>query len=86
MSGVLLDTHVVHWWSAEPERVSKPARRALESMARIAPGVRTLTAAQGAIPIELLLDDTKWQRASDLDNRGRRPDAARPSAPKARSA
>jgi PIN domain nuclease of toxin-antitoxin system len=31
MSGVLLDTHVVHWWSAEPERVSKPARRALES-------------------------------------------------------
>ncbi len=29
--GVLLDTHVVHWWSSEPERVSKPARTALES-------------------------------------------------------
>jgi PIN domain nuclease of toxin-antitoxin system len=28
--GVLLDTHVVHWWSAEPKRVSKGARRALE--------------------------------------------------------
>jgi PIN domain nuclease of toxin-antitoxin system len=28
---VLLDTHVVHWWSAEPERVSKPARAALEA-------------------------------------------------------
>lgn len=26
---VLLDTHVVHWWSAEPQRVSKPAREAL---------------------------------------------------------
>lgn len=30
MSAVILDTHVVHWWSAEPERVSKPAREALE--------------------------------------------------------
>lgn len=30
MAAVLLDTHVVHWWSAEPERVSKPARKALE--------------------------------------------------------
>lgn len=30
MSAVLLDTHVVHWWSAEPERVSSPASRALE--------------------------------------------------------
>ncbi len=27
---VLLDTHVVHWWSAEPDRVSKRARTALE--------------------------------------------------------
>ena len=30
MSAILLDTHVVHWWSAEPKRVSAPARRALE--------------------------------------------------------
>jgi len=29
MAAVLLDTHVVHWWSAEPKRVSKPARNAL---------------------------------------------------------
>jgi PIN domain nuclease of toxin-antitoxin system len=30
MSAVLLDTHVVHWWSAEPKRVSASARKALE--------------------------------------------------------
>lgn len=30
MPAVLLDTHVVHWWSAEPDRVSAPARAALE--------------------------------------------------------
>ena len=30
MSAILLDTHVVHWWSAEPKRVSAPARKALE--------------------------------------------------------
>lgn len=30
MTAVLLDTHVVHWWSAEPKRVSKLARNALE--------------------------------------------------------
>lgn len=30
MGAVLLDTHVVHWWSAEPKRVSSPARKTLE--------------------------------------------------------
>jgi PIN domain nuclease of toxin-antitoxin system len=30
MAGVVLDTHVLHWWSAEPQRVSAPAREALE--------------------------------------------------------
>lgn len=30
MSTVLLDTHVIHWWSAEPQRVSAPARAALD--------------------------------------------------------
>jgi PIN domain nuclease of toxin-antitoxin system len=30
VSAVLLDTHVVHWWSAEPNRVSAPARTVLE--------------------------------------------------------
>lgn len=30
MGAVLLDTHVVHWWSAEPKRVSPAARKALE--------------------------------------------------------
>jgi PIN domain nuclease of toxin-antitoxin system len=30
VSAVVLDTHIVHWWSAEPERVSAAARAALE--------------------------------------------------------
>jgi PIN domain nuclease of toxin-antitoxin system len=30
VAALLLDTHVVHWWSAEPKRVSAPARKALE--------------------------------------------------------
>jgi PIN domain nuclease of toxin-antitoxin system len=30
VSTILLDTHVVHWWSAEPKRVSSRARKALE--------------------------------------------------------
>ena len=31
MSAVLLDTHAVHWWSAEPKRVSARAQKALEA-------------------------------------------------------
>jgi PIN domain nuclease of toxin-antitoxin system len=31
VSAVLLDTHVVHWWSAEPDRISRSARRVLKS-------------------------------------------------------
>jgi PIN domain nuclease of toxin-antitoxin system len=31
VAAILLDTHVVHWWSAEPERVSAKARKALEA-------------------------------------------------------
>jgi PIN domain nuclease of toxin-antitoxin system len=30
LGSILLDTHVIHWWSAEPQRVSRPAREALE--------------------------------------------------------
>jgi PIN domain nuclease of toxin-antitoxin system len=30
MSALLLDTHVVHWWSAEPDRVSRSARSAMK--------------------------------------------------------
>jgi len=29
MGALLLDTHVIHWWSAEPHRVSATARHAL---------------------------------------------------------
>jgi len=29
MTGVLLDTHVVQWWSAEPGRLSRRAARAI---------------------------------------------------------
>lgn len=31
MSTLLLDTHVVHWWSAEPDRISRPAGQALKA-------------------------------------------------------
>ena len=31
MSTVILDTHVVHWWSAEPERISEAAGKAIGS-------------------------------------------------------
>jgi len=31
VAAVLLDTHVVHWWSAEPKRVSARARKVLEA-------------------------------------------------------
>lgn len=31
MSTVLLDSHVLHWWSAEPERVSRRAAETIES-------------------------------------------------------
>ncbi|HLB20862.1 MAG TPA: PIN domain-containing protein [Solirubrobacteraceae bacterium] len=30
MGAVLLDTHVVHWLSAEPQRISAPARETLD--------------------------------------------------------
>jgi PIN domain nuclease of toxin-antitoxin system len=33
---VLLDTHVVHWWSAEPERVSHAATAALSEADELA--------------------------------------------------
>lgn len=36
MSALLVDTHVLHWWSAEPERVSAAARTALEEADEIA--------------------------------------------------
>ena len=36
MSALLLDTHVVHWWSAEPERLSRPASAAIESADELA--------------------------------------------------
>ncbi len=33
---ILLDTHVVHWWSAEPERVSRAATQALNEADQLA--------------------------------------------------
>jgi len=33
---VLVDTHVLHWWSAEPERVSRRATRAMEEADELA--------------------------------------------------
>lgn len=36
MTAVLLDSHVVHWWSAEPERVSRAASTALRDADELA--------------------------------------------------
>lgn len=36
MTTVLLDTHVLHWWSAEPKRVSAAARRAIAAADELA--------------------------------------------------
>jgi PIN domain nuclease of toxin-antitoxin system len=33
---LLLDTHVVQWWSAEPDRLSQPAARALDEADELA--------------------------------------------------
>jgi PIN domain nuclease of toxin-antitoxin system len=33
---VVLDSHVVHWWSAEPNRISRPAARALSEADELA--------------------------------------------------
>lgn len=41
MTTVLLDTHVVHWLSAEPERLSGPADQAIRAADRLA--VATIT-------------------------------------------
>ena len=36
MSTVLLDTHVLHWWSAEPDRVSRTAAAVLDDADELA--------------------------------------------------
>ncbi len=36
MTTVLLDTHVLHWWSAEPDRLSQRAARAVRSAGELA--------------------------------------------------
>jgi PIN domain nuclease of toxin-antitoxin system len=36
MTTLLLDTHVVQWWSAEPARLSRPAARALSAADELA--------------------------------------------------
>lgn len=36
MSTILLDTHVVHWWSAEPRRVSERASEILDAADELA--------------------------------------------------
>lgn len=36
MTTVLLDTHVIQWWSAEPDRLSRTAGRALEEADELA--------------------------------------------------
>lgn len=36
ISTVLLDSHIVHWWSAEPDRVSRDASKAISSADELA--------------------------------------------------
>lgn len=36
MTTVLLDTHVIHWWSAEPERLSERAAGAVDGADELA--------------------------------------------------
>ncbi len=36
MTTVLLDTHVAHWWSAEPERLSPSAARVVDAADELA--------------------------------------------------
>lgn len=36
MTTVLLDSHVVHWWSAKPQRMSRAASRAVEQADELA--------------------------------------------------
>lgn len=36
MTALLLDSHVVHWWSAEPGRISRAAATALEEAEELA--------------------------------------------------
>ena len=36
LTAVLLDSHVVHWWSAEPQRISRAAARALDEAGELA--------------------------------------------------
>ena len=36
MTTVLLDSHVLHWWSAEPDRLSQPARKAIREAEELA--------------------------------------------------
>jgi len=33
---VLLDTHIIHWWSAEPDRISRAATKALNDADELA--------------------------------------------------
>ncbi len=36
MTTVLLDSHVIHWWAAEPQKLSRAAARALDSADELA--------------------------------------------------
>lgn len=36
MSTVLLDSHVLHWWSAEPAKLSRTATRTIEAADELA--------------------------------------------------
>lgn len=41
MTTILLDTHAVQWWSAEPDRLSSPARAAIDQADELAVSAMT---------------------------------------------
>jgi PIN domain nuclease of toxin-antitoxin system len=41
MTTILLDSHVLHWWSAEPAKLSRAATRTIEAADEIAVGAIT---------------------------------------------
>jgi PIN domain nuclease of toxin-antitoxin system len=69
---IVLDTHAWLWWSAEPERLSEPARAAIDQATSI--GVSTLSAWEVAMlavrgRITLDRDVRLWVRQALADQR-----------------
>ena len=56
MTTLVLDSHVVHWWSAEPSRISRAATRVLEEADELAVAAISWFELGWLIPIRSWLD------------------------------